>query len=79
MCQEKRFGLFKKHQKSIKQLWTELEVDPCTDFEITLCNEEADQYFCLSTENLEKLTNLETQVAPLLFSFYQPFITDPDN
>jgi len=59
---EKRFALFKKHQKAIRQLWTELEVDPYTDFEISLCSEEADHDFCLSSENLEKLKSLESQV-----------------
>jgi len=59
---EKRFALFKKHQKAIRQLWTELEVDPYTDFEISLCSEEADHDFCLSSENLEKLKSLESQL-----------------
>eukprot|EP00112_Aurelia_sp_Birch-Aquarium-sp1_P004456 Seg1507.5 transcript_id=Seg1507.5/GoldUCD/mRNA.D3Y31 product="Protein regulator of cytokinesis 1" protein_id=Seg1507.5/GoldUCD/D3Y31 len=59
---EKRLGLLKKHQKSIKQLWTELEMDPYTEFEIALCSETAENDFSLSAENLEKLKLLQDQL-----------------
>ena len=68
--QEKRLGLLKKHQKSIKQLWTELEIDPYTEFEIALCSETADEDFSLSAENLEKLKSLQDQVCYYEFFWF---------
>lgn len=66
--QAKRFELFKKLQLSIQQLWTDLEVEPTTPLERTMCAEQADDHFPLSTSNLEQLTSLQTRVSVILLS-----------
>ena len=56
-------ALFKKLQASIMQLWTELDVEPQTDVEQMLCQEDADERFIISSDNLDLLTDLQKKVC----------------
>lgn len=59
---KKRFDLFKKLQTSVRQLWLDLDMDPYTEFEVELCRGDADETFCLSAANLDKVKALQDQL-----------------
>lgn len=58
----KRLELFEKLQSSIMQLWKDLEAEPITPLEQSLCAENATEHFTLSVDNLDVMTSLQQRV-----------------
>ena len=62
LSQGKRLNTFKELKQSIQTLWREIETVPSTSIEEELAKSDAETTFKLSSDNMEHLRGLNTEV-----------------
>lgn len=62
LSQGKRLNTFKELKQSIQTLWREIETVPSTSIEMELVKSDAETTFKLSSDNMEHLRGLNTEV-----------------